>query len=120
MSGLKWTKTPEEAMTELTEAYMSDIERAVTQLLKFYEKQIENHMRTNAPWKDRTGNARQALFAQFKTVVKLLLLIEFGQGHAIDYGVYLEFSNAGKYAIVNPTLDIFAPRIWADIERMLR
>jgi hypothetical protein len=45
------------------------------------------------------------------------VLIAFG--HGVDYGIFLELANAGRFAIVNPALDFFAPKIWADVRRLI-
>lgn len=36
-------------------------------------------------------------------------------GAAVDYSIFLELANAGRFAIISPTLDANAPRVWADI-----
>ena len=120
MGGIKWSKTPEQAYKELYDEYAETIEKEVMRIITRYKGEIENHMKAEAPWTDRSGNARQALWADIEHKVRVMITVTFGHSHGIEYGVYLEFANAGKYAIVNPTFDIFAPRIWADIERMLK
>lgn len=67
---------------------------------------IENYMKTNAPWRDQTGNARRGLVCETKYDrgdISLLLK------HSVHYGVYLELAKSGMYAIISPTLSQFAP-----------
>ena len=115
-----WQKSPEVAFAELWDAYADAIDKGVAEIMDAFRPRVETYMKSNAPWKDRSGNARQALWAEMERIVRVMIAINFGQGHGIEYGVYLEFKNAGRYAIVNPTLDYFAPKIWAAIQRMLR
>jgi hypothetical protein len=73
-------------------------------------------MKQNAVWTDRTSNARQTLWAEafdFSDVVVLAF------GHGVSYGTFLELANQGRYAIITPAIDYFAPKIWQDAQRLL-
>jgi len=59
-TGFQWIRPPEQAFSELTEAYVSAIHRGV-----------------------------------------------------------LELNNAGRYAIIDPAIDHFAPILWSEVVRML-
>lgn len=116
--GFRWQIPPERAFPELTEAYVRAIRAGVHGVMQRWAPEIENWMKANAPWTDRTTHARQGLWSDVdllgESTVSLIL------AHGMDYGIFLELANAGTYAIIGPALDYFAPRIWADIERMLR
>jgi len=77
-------------------------------------------MKANAPWVDRTGAARQSLRAEVEppTAAQVQQMVELILAHGVEYGVFLELKNAGAFAIINPTLDAAAPKIWADIRRL--
>ncbi|NPV44807.1 MAG: hypothetical protein HPY70_12670 [Firmicutes bacterium] len=69
---------------------------------------MEAHMKTHAPWQDRTGTARAGLFAKPEVdgddiVIRL--------GHSVEYGIYLELAHERKYAILEPTARKFARNI---------
>jgi hypothetical protein len=115
--GFRWEKTPEEALGELGEAYASAIHQGVKAVAQRWAPEIQNWMGDNAPWTDRTGNARQSLYSEVEEVVNQMVTIIFS--HGVYYGVYLELCNAGRYAIISLALDHFAPKIWADVQRML-
>ena len=70
-------------------------------------ERIEAYAKTNAPWTDRTGDARSGLKTTEdsnretgKYVINL--------GYSVDYGFYLENSNGGQFAIVRPAMQRFA------------
>ena len=68
----------------------------------------EGDMKTHAPWTDRTGNARNGLFAGVMVghdEFRLFL------SHGVDYGVFLELAHGGNYAIVRPTADAYKERL---------
>lgn len=113
-----WQKTPEEAFGELADEYERAIHTAVRTLLQRYAPDIEAWMKTNASWTDRTGNARQTLNTEVEEVLNEAVTIYLA--HGVDYGKYLELSNGGRYAIIGPALDYFAPKIWADVQRLFR
>ncbi len=89
------------------------IDAAVDLVFDQYEAIAETHARTNAPWQDQTGNARQGLFAQHdaEAMVKHELTI-YG---TMPYTFWLEVRWSGKYAIIGPTMFDIAPRMASDL-----
>ncbi len=112
-----WQKPPEEALPELGEAYATAIHKGVLAIGNKYKPLVENWMKANAKWTDRTGNARQTLWSDVDDVTNQMVRIIFS--HGMYYGIFLEVNNAGRFAIIDPALDHFAPLIWADVQRML-
>lgn len=63
--------------------------------------QNENRAKSQAKWKDRTGQARQTITGSFETdgnVMTIALAI------GADHGIFLEKANGGNYAIIWPTI----------------
>lgn len=83
-----------------------------------YEANVgQNQMRTGAQWVDRTGNARQGLFAKagrFDTTHYIVMY------HTVPYGIWLEVSNTGKYAIILPTIRSTSKQVMSDLRKLLR
>lgn len=117
-AGIVWQAPPEQAWTALANAYARSIHAGVEAIANRYKPEIENWMKANAPWTDRTGNARQGLYADVDSVAGRMVTLILA--HGVEYGLWLEIRHAGAYAVVNPAIDHFAPRIWADIVRMLQ
>jgi hypothetical protein len=115
--GVTWTKTPEDAWGELATAYASEIHKGVYAICQYYAAQAANWMKANAPWTDRTSNARQALYTEVEQVVNQMVALILS--HGVEYGIFLETLNAGRYAIIGPALDHFAVLIWRDVRQML-
>jgi hypothetical protein len=89
------------------------IDAAVDLTFDRYEPIAETYARTNASWTDRTGNARQGLFAlhESEPMVRHELTI-YG---TMPYTFWLEVRWSGKYAIIGPTMVEIAPRLAADL-----
>ncbi len=77
---------------------------------------LEAHMKQNAKWKDRTGDARASLYAQGKLSRKKLRVVASYHRNMPNfikdgyYAVKLEnvvFPRAGYLAIIKPTISIF-------------
>lgn len=66
------------------------------------------HMRTHAPWTDRTGNARSGLGSVVFRQSGRWVLNLYGRA---NYQIWLEVKNSGRYAIITPTLIDWGPRI---------
>lgn len=125
-TGLVWTVPPQTAWEQLAGNYMAAIQRGVYAICQKWQPEVENWMKANAPWTDRTTAARSGLYAEVHQVVNQL--VEVIVAHAVEYGFYLEgwdpvhnheMLNAGQWAIVNPAIDHFAPLIWRDVVQML-
>lgn len=100
------------------------IDRKMTGIVALAQAQagrIESHMKANAPWTDRTANARNGL----SSVVRVerspgRLRVVIDSGHSVSYGVFLEKANGGAWAIVDPTLDYYGPDLIRQIRSFLR
>lgn len=108
---IRWTGGP--AMLANLQEYERRVKRALHDTAEYFAPIIESYAKDNAPWTDRTGNARQGLTGSVQdiseTVVHLYL------SHKMDYGVFLELKNSGRYAIILPTLETH----YAEIKRKL-
>jgi hypothetical protein len=111
-------KAPSQVWTLGTAMYVARIDMAIGQLLMFWAGQIEDAMKRDARWKDQSANARQTLAAfTYKPKERVWVLV--AKQH-IDYGVFLELSNGGKYQIVMPTLQSYYPRIWGSVRDLMK
>ncbi|MCC6454201.1 MAG: hypothetical protein IT328_04610 [Caldilineaceae bacterium] len=126
-SGFTWTDPPSALFPAGMEVYVTKIHVGVKAIAEKWAPEIENWMRANAPWTDRTANARQSLWSDVNEVVGVM--VEIIMAHGVEYGTYLEgwdprhsrwMQNAGTWAVVEPALDHFAPLIWADVVAMMR
>lgn len=117
MAGFRWIVPPDRAWPALAANYRAAIERGIVGIANRWAPEIENYMKANASWTDRTGNARQGLHTEVNAVAGSM--VEIILAHGVDYGIYLELANASRFGIVNPSIDYFAPRIWQDVVRML-
>ena len=91
---------------------------AIVALAQDWAGTLEARAKKNAPWKDRTSNARNGLFgeAEISGFWRDEVLIKLA--HSVEYGVFLELANDGKYAILKPTLDAAIPEIYATYEKL--
>ena len=84
----------EQIKTRLKRAQIA-LAPAVMVYAKGKANEFEKYMKANAPWTDRTGNARRGLKAQATQSRK-----------AFVYGVYLEYAMGRRFAIIQPTIDV--------------
>jgi len=112
-SGFVWV---EDTLTPGLDSFPERLENAVGAVMEYFEGQVQDYARDNAPWTDQTGNARGGLFAQYvrpggaggrdakgrftkKTRKHVIVLY-----HTMDYGVFLETRWDGRFAIIEPTV----------------
>jgi len=100
-AGIVWKTSPSDLAEALEGMYHDKVVAAVGVLMTLFAGKIEAYAKANAPWTDRTGNARQTLF----TVVDLATdMVTLYLSHGMEYGKFLELCNSGKYAIIMPAL----------------
>lgn len=74
--------------------------------------QMVEYAQPNAPWTDRTGDARRELHGDVINDGQFYG-ITLRHGESIDYGKWLEIRWGGRYAIIMPTQLLFAPKLGA-------
>lgn len=82
------------------------VEAATFATMEMYAPKVQSDARTNAPWTDRTSNARNGLMAQANnrgTVHEIVLF------HSVPYGPWLEVRNSGRFRIIVPTIEKMGP-----------
>ncbi|MEW6649306.1 MAG: hypothetical protein AB1453_03850 [Chloroflexota bacterium] len=136
-SGIHWV-TPPERLVENMEVYGERVMTAVYAVATHFGRMLMDSSRRDAPWSDRTGNARSGLFFAVDGLglppiigeVNAEASSQFGDGevlsgsqdevvialsHTVWYGKWLEIGNGGAYAIVMSTIQSNLPTL----EKML-
>lgn len=79
---------------------------------------MEAHAKSNYPWSPKSGLAHQSLHTEppkwMGNIIRCTL------AHGVDYGVYLEFCNEKKYAIISPTIDYIAPSAIKGLQNIMK
>lgn len=73
--------------------------------------EVEAYAKANAPWSDRTGEARNGLTARVDNDGGDIVL---ELAHTAEHGYWLEVIQDGRFAIIMPTLEALGPRILKD------
>ena len=69
---------------------------------------MEAWAKNNAPWTDKTGDARDFIKQTVKWTNADILMVSLS--HNVNYGIYLELCNEGKYAILEKAMAEFGPK----------
>ncbi len=110
MTKVYWVRSPDIIAKNLG-GYSDKMAVAVKALGDFIATKLQNEARENAPWEDRTGNARTGLFAIAEKAAKDGVKIYLSHGHTVEYGKWLELSKGGRYAIIMKTIEANLPEI---------
>lgn len=107
-TGFVWVPghSPEDILDNLVQ-YEARFESRAIRTAEELASDITEWMKANAPWTDRTGDARRLLHAEAIRSGILgqgrFITITFGHGD-ISYDIHLETMQAGRFAIVGPAL----------------
>lgn len=103
--------------------------KACLDYLKRQEPRLEEYMRENAPWQDRTGEARKQLNAHTDadnaaggmSEIRVTLESPVVNSRGQEYGNFLEdgTSHARPYPILEPTLRLKAPLLFQGLRGIL-
>lgn len=113
--GIRWVRKPDVLATAV-ERYGERVLVAVAAVAGYIATQMANSARHNAPWTDRSGNARSGIFGTSEhDASRHVVVIYLSHGPAIDYGVFLELAHGSRFAIIMRTIEAHLP----EIHRML-
>lgn len=90
-------------------------DRAIAAACAFHATRAQAYARSNAPWTDRTTNARNGLFAKAERARPFYRIII---GHGVSYGIWLEVRWSGRYAIIRPTVDNEGPELMRTVGQL--
>jgi hypothetical protein len=96
--GIRWDS---DTLSPGLAAFWPKVDLAIRGVMLYHEPQVESYMKTNAPWTDRTSNARNGLGAKAFADGYNHGIICF---HSVPYGIWLEVANNGRYRIIVPTI----------------
>lgn len=111
---VEWTGV--EAMQQRMEAYAGQVLEAIQAVADYFEPVLESHAKQNAPWTDRTSNARQTLNSYSEALGREIVALYLA--HGMEYGKWLEIRWSGRYAIIWPTIEAHLAEIGAMLQRM--
>lgn len=81
-------------------------------------QKLRNHAQGNAPWTDRTGDARRRLNTSVRaadTGKGYMIILQ----HGVDYGIWLELAHEKRFAIIDPTIKEVGPEVLRGFQGML-
>jgi len=91
--------------------------KAIQYVGEYNANEGQNFMRANAPWTDRTGNARQGLFARYFRTGDFSFVIVLW--HSVPYGIWLELAHDRKYKIIEPAWRRTGQQVMSDLNRVM-
>lgn len=117
VGGIIWTKPPS-ALGAAAVRYGERVRQAVLLVAQLIADTAENRAKAEAPWTDRTGNARQGLTGFADPAARDLVTVYLY--HKAEYGVWLEIARGGPYRIIMPTLESLYGEVMAKLREVLR
>lgn len=107
----------DQALVAVIDTINPIMDRAISAAMSFHATRAVSYARQNAPWTDRTGNARNGLFAiasggggKYRIDI----------GHSVPYGVWLEVRWNGRYQIIRPTVEHEGAEVMRTVAQIFR
>lgn len=88
----------------------------VKKVADYYAPKMESYGKKNAPWTDKTTNARNSIKGVRRDDSDNITV---GVSGNVSYFKFLEFAHGKKWAILKPTIDKFTPEILEKIKKVL-
>lgn len=116
---IEWVKTPTDAWMPKYIDWTFRIPAAIAQAFEARREEIGAWMKAEAVWRDRTGAARRSLHAEvIQEGVLVMLVMQYTI--PIFYSRYLETMQQGRFSILSPALDYWAPILIEDVRKLLK
>ena len=93
-----------------------NLRHAVRAVVDRRAAETEAWLRRNAPWTDRTGAARQGLFAiahHGSTFEEIFM------AYSVTYGIWLELANDRRFAVIGPAIRIQGEALMNDMKYLI-
>jgi len=104
-AGIRWSTPPSELATAI-ERYGDRVLTAVAGIAQYVATQMQNQAKADAPWTDRTGNARTGIFGTSEAdFSSRIVTIYLSHSATLTYPLFLEIGNSGKYAVIMRTME---------------
>jgi hypothetical protein len=90
------------------------------QTTEFHSLRAQTNAKKQAPWTDRTGNARSGLSSEAGveyTATGAMYQIDIF--HRMPYGIWLEVKHSGRYSIINKTVTQEAPAFFKTANQVM-
>lgn len=114
-ASFEW-QTPPSVMVGKLKEWKKALIEAIFQLGRFFAARMESSAKKNARWTDRTTNARSGLTGKaFKLATGVVIYLF----HKMEYGIWLEIANSGKYAIILETLEAHYAEIMTSLRKLV-
>ena len=118
-AGIRWSRPPSE-LAAAVERYGDRVLRAVAAVAQYVATEMQNEAKRNASWTDRTGNARTGLFGTSEAdFAAHVVTIYLSHSAVLDYGVFLELANGGRYAVIMRTMEAKYPELMSMLRETL-
>jgi hypothetical protein len=92
------------------------VRKRVFAAAKVMEPRSEAHLKSSAPWTDRTGAARAGLTARAEDRGSEMVVV---LSHGVDYGIWLEIAHSGAYAVIVPSLPVLGQQYFKLAARLV-
>jgi hypothetical protein len=116
--GFTWTVAPTDVFPQMAEKYTQAIFLSGRRIA--YEQMADGveYAKTHAPWQDRTGAARAGLHGYVEESGPIGTIV-ISHDESLDYPIWLEVANQGRYSIIPETIDYLAPRVMRSLQNMI-
>ena len=109
---ITWNITPQEAWGQLAQAQVDAIEADIVALVNAMLDEVQQWMRENHPWTNRTGAAEAGLYTDIEHAARESVYLLMSHGPAVSYAWYLEHSFGGRFSVLGDTSDRFWPVLY--------
>jgi hypothetical protein len=106
-------------MGQVAEEFLHTVLVSGKNAAKRQAREIDEWLGPHAPWKDDTGDARRGLHAFVDETAGPIGTIVISHDPLLDYTIWLEIANQGRYSIIRPALDYWAPKTKASLQSLV-
>lgn len=117
--GFKWEVEPAQSIPQMFDNYTKTVFLSGRRQAEDRARDMVEWAKTNAPWEDRTGDARAGINAIVKDSPGIIAEIVLQHDPSLPYTLWLELADGGRLAIIAKTIDYFGPIFMNDMQKLV-
>lgn len=117
--GVTYNIPPTVMMGQVAEEFLHTVLVSGKNAAHRQAREIDEWLGPHAPWKDRTTLARKGLHAFLDETTGPLGTIVISHSTTLDYVIWLEIANQGRFSIIRPALDYWGRKTQSTLQNLV-
>jgi len=113
----KWTVAPSDVLPQGYQKYTQAVYVTGNRVAESRAQKMLAWAKANHTWQNQTGAAEAGLNVDVNQAPGVVASITLA--HGVDYGIWLEVANQGRFGVISMSIDTWGPIFMRDMQNMM-